>query len=332
MAAKILIVDDDPTMREVLDIFLSMEGYQTMVAIHGMDALHQVGAEQPDMILLDVSMPPGLNGYDVCQRLKSDPRTAHIPVTFLTFQDDLEERQRGIAAGASDYLTKPVDYDVLKNHVEAQLRVVQQPEQFETPDSVFFTLAMTAEAKDTYTSGHLRRMEYYCRRLAMAVGMTGEELVAIRYGAILHDIGKIRISDTILTKPGPLNPEEFAALKQHTNHGAQLVSHIRFADKVIPIVLGHHEKWDGTGYPHGLRGTDIPIGARIVAIADAYDAMTTDRPYRKALSQLEALRRLRAKRGIQWDPQLVDMFCALIEHERPVQSPVNHLVLEKAVV
>jgi putative two-component system response regulator len=314
MKPKILIVDDDPDMRESLRKFLTLEGYQTTMAANGLDGLQQAVRERPDFILLDVSMP-GIDGYETCNRLKQDTRTAHIPVTFLTYQSDLVERQRGIEVGAADYLSKPVDFDQLSAHLRSHVRVAQQPRQFETPESVIFNLAQTAEARDTYTSGHLRRMEYYSTQLASAAGLKGDELLIVRYGAILHDIGKLRISETILTKPGTLDPDEFATLKRHPEHGAQMISHLRYARQVAPVVLGHHEKWDGTGYPNKLQGDAIPVGARIVAITDAYDAMTTDRPYRRALGLPEAMRRLRARRGMQWDPDLVDLFCSLIEHE-----------------
>lgn len=316
MSAKILVVDDDPNIREILVKLLALDGYEMVTATNGLEALDMVLVEYPDLMLLDVSMPPGPDGYEVCRQMKQNRRTAHIPVTFLTFQDELHERKRGIEAGADDYLTKPINHDVLREHVRSQLRVRKQPEQFEQADSVIFELARRAEAKDTYTAGHLRRMEYYSRKLAIAAGIGGEELVAVRYGAILHDIGKIRISESILTKPGPLTPEEYARLKKHSEHGAQMVSHLRHATRVAPIVLGHHEKWNGRGYPHNLAGHDIPVGARIVAIVDAYDAMTTDRPYRRALSQEEGLRRLRAGKGIQWDPELVETFCKLVEQDK----------------
>ncbi len=316
MSVRIFIVDDDPSMREALSNYLALEGYELIVAANGWEAMQRIAAEQPDLILLDVSMPPGPDGYEVCNHIKSDPRTNHIPVTFLTFQGALDERQHGIEVGADDYLSKPVNYEVLQQHVRSQLRVARQPRQFEAGDSVIFTLAQRAEARDTYTRGHLRRLEHYSKQLALAAGVSKDELVIIRYGAVLHDIGKLRISDTILTKPGPLTSEEFAELKRHPEHGIQMIAHLRFAQQVSPIVLGHHEKWNGRGYPQELAGEEIPLGARIVAIADSYDAMTTDRPYRRALTQQEALRRLRARAGEQWDPQLVELFCSLIEQDK----------------
>jgi putative two-component system response regulator len=204
-----------------------------------------------------------------------------------------------------------VQRDSLLWHVQSQLRVQQLANQLEPAESVVFTLARTVEARDHYTTGHLRRMEDYSEQLARAAGIKGEELTAIRYGAILHDVGKIRISEALLNKQDVLTPEEFAQIKRHPEYSAQMISHMRFAPRVTPIVLGHHEKWDGSGYPHGLKGKSIPIGARIVAIIDAYDAMTTDRPYRMALTRQEALRRIQARSGIQWDPELVTLFCSL---------------------
>ncbi len=321
MAAKIMIVDDDENIRDILLKLLSLEGYETVAAVDGSDALQKVIHEQPDLILMDVSMP-NMDGYEVCRQFKASERTAHIPVTFLTFQGETADRQRGIAVGAADYLSKPIEQDVLLAHVRSQLRALKMPHQFETNDSVIFTLALQAESRDTYTSGHLRRMEHYSTQLAMAAGLSDDDVRAIRYGAILHDVGKLRVSESILTKHEPLTREEFAEIKRHPEHGAQMISHLRFARKVVPIVLSHHEKWNGKGYPRGLMGTRIPVGGRIVAIADAYDAMTTDRPYRRALSQQEALRRLRAHSGIQWDPQLVPIFYDLVEQDR-LELPTN---------
>jgi putative two-component system response regulator len=313
MTAHILIVDDDSSIRDTLVKLLAPEGYHLTTAANGMEGLQRAAMNPPDMILLDVSMPPGPNGYEVCRQLKNDPLTAHIPVTFLTFQGEPEDRQQGIEVGADDYLSKPIQHELLVTHVRAQLRVKGLIDQLEPAESVVFTLARTVEAKDHYTTGHLRRMEYYSEQLAMAAGLSQEDITAVRYGAILHDVGKIRLSESILNKRGLLTNEEFAALKRHPEYSAQMISHMRFAPRVVPIVLGHHEKWNGKGYPRGLTGKHIPIGARIVAIVDAYDAMTTDRPYRRALDQREAMNRLRVGSGKQWDPDLIDLFCALIE-------------------
>ncbi len=299
---------------------LTPDKYELTTAANGLEALQRVAMEQPDLILLDVSMSPGPDGYEVCRQIKADAKTAAIPISFLTCESTLADRKRGIEAGADDYLTKPVSADLLRAHVRSQLRIKQLIDQLEPAESIVFSLARTVEAKDHYTIGHLRRMENYSERLALAAGITVEEIISIRYGAILHDVGKIRISEQLLNKPGALTPEEFARVKLHPEYSAQMISHMRFAARVMPIVLGHHEKWDGSGYPQGLRGEQIPIGARIVSIVDAYDAMTTDRPYRRALSQEEALRRLRARSGSQWDPKLVEIFCGLVKDDRLIVS------------
>lgn len=313
--ARLLIVDDDPMIREMLECILRSEGYELVTAENGLEGLQRAAMDKPDLILLDVSMPPGIDGYEVCRRLKEDEQTAPIPVTFLTFQSDMADRQRGVAVGADDYLSKPIRQDLLIEHVRSHLRVQQEAGAFESAESVIFTLARNVESRDSYTSGHLRRMEHYSSQLAQTIGLSAKDLLIVRYGAILHDVGKIRVREAILNKRGVLTSEEYRLLKQHTVDGAQMISHLRYAPQVAPIILGHHEHWDGSGYPHQLRGHEIPTGARIVAIADAFDAMTTDRPYRRALSRKEALRRLSAGAGGQWDAELVEVFCMLVEQD-----------------
>lgn len=316
MTAKILVVDDEAAVRQVLVEMLSRDGYDLQTARNGWEALRKVATEQPDLILLDVSMTPGPDGYEVCRQLKSDERTALIPITFVSIQDELEHHRRGIDVGADDYLTKPINHDLLRARVRSQLRLKHLTDQLECTENVVFMLARAVEAKDQYTGQHLQRLSEYSEQLAAAAGLPAAEVRAIRHGGFLHDIGKIGISETILNKPAPLTPDEYAEVKRHPEYGAEIIAHMRFARTVLPIVLGHHENWDGSGYPQQLRGEDIPIGARIVSIVDAYDAMTTDRPYRRALSRQEAVRRLRAKRGRQWDPTLVELFCSLVEQDK----------------
>ncbi|NJK79616.1 MAG: response regulator [Chloroflexaceae bacterium] len=313
MQAKILVVDDEYYMRETLEMMLRHEGYQIITARNGLEALQRVEEELPDLILLDVSMPPGMDGYEVCLQLKRNKRTAMIPVTFLTAQNDIDSRRHGLDVGADDYLTKPVNYELLLARVRSQLRLKRITDQLEPTENVLIMLALAVEAKDPYTRVHLQRMSSYSEQLAIAAGLPSDEVKWIRAGGLLHDIGKINISQEILTKMGPLSPEEFAEVKRHPQYGAEIVAPMSFARQVAPIILGHHEHWDGSGYPNKLRGEEIPIGARIVSIVDAFDAMTTDRPYRKALSHQEALRRLRARAGRQWDPKLVNMFCTMVE-------------------
>lgn len=315
MSAKILVVDDDPLILDVLVRFLQREGYEPTTASDGMEALRLVADMHPDLILLDVMLPE-MDGFAVCKRLKDDERTALIPVTMLTGLDDREHRRRGMEAGADDFLTKPFEQSLLQARIRSQLRVKRLTDQLERTESVIFMLALAVETKDAYTEGHLRRLAYYGEQLAVAAGLSMEAAKAVRYGGILHDIGKIGVDDAILSKPGPLTPAEYEEIKKHPEVGARIIAPMRFASEVQPIILAHHERWDGGGYPRGLRGEDIPVGARIIAIVDAFDAMTTDRPYREALSRQEALYRLRAGGGIQWDKHLVAIFLDMVEHDK----------------
>lgn len=317
LSAKILVADDNPAMRDAIVRFVELEGYVALPAQNGREALTLAKEELPDLVLLDVTMPE-YNGFEVCRRLKEDPRTALIPVTMLTVLDAPEHRRLGIEAGADDFLTKPFDVHLLRARIRSQLRTKRLTDQLERTESVIFALALAVEAKDMYTEGHLWRLAYYGEQLAATAGLAPESRRAVWQGGLLHDIGKIGVADSILQKPAPLTPEEYAQIKQHPECGARIIAPMRFARDVAPIVRGHHEHWDGSGYPYGLRGDEIPIGARIIAIVDAYDAMTTDRPYRQALSQERAVQRLRARSGIQWDPELTALFIELVEQKRLV--------------
>jgi putative two-component system response regulator len=311
MLPKILVVDDESSIVDVLTRFLAREGYGVVTASNGREALERVEQEQPDLILLDVTMPE-IDGFTVCRRLKEDERTALIPITMLTGLDDREHRTRGIESGADDFLTKPFEQSILRARIRSQLRMKALTDQLEHTEGVIFMLAQAVEAKDAYTEGHLRRLRAYGELLAFAYGLSPADVRAVRYGGILHDIGKIGVDEAIIRKPGPLTQEEAAQMRQHPEIGAKIISQMRFARDVAPIISSHHEYWDGSGYPRGLRGDEIPIGARIITIVDAYDAMTTDRPYRMALSQAEAVRRLREGRGTQFAPDLLDLFLSLI--------------------
>ncbi|MEI8308396.1 MAG: HD domain-containing phosphohydrolase [Chloroflexales bacterium] len=318
MSAKILVVDDDPAIRDILVRILDREGYSPITASNGLEALEMIPHVLPDLILLDVTMPI-LDGFALCKRLKDNEQTALIPVTMLTGLDDREHRRRGIEVGADDFLTKPIELSLLRARLRSQLRIKRLTDQLDRTESVIFMLALAVEAKDAYTEGHLRRLSSYSEQLAIEVKIDPMQVKAIRLGGLLHDIGKISIDDAILGKPAKLTEEEYAHIKRHPEEGARIVAPMRFANEVGPIIMHHHERWDGKGYPHGLAGEAIPIGARIVAIVDAYDAMMTDRPYRKSLGLTETMRRLREGRCCEWDPTLLDMFIAMIEEDRLVE-------------
>jgi putative two-component system response regulator len=326
VSARILIVDDDPAIIDLLVRILSRDGYTTIIARNGLEALECVEREPPDLILLDVTMPL-LDGFAVCQRLKDNEATALIPVTMLTGLDDRENRQRGLEVGTDDFLTKPFDTSLLRARISSQLRLKRLTDQLERTEQVIFMLALAVEAKDAYTEGHLRRLASYSEQLAIAAAIPSNQLKAIRFGGLLHDIGKISIDDAILRKPGKLTADEYEQIKQHPEYGARIIQPMRFASEVGPIIRYHHERWDGQGYPQGLCGEEIPIGARIVAVVDAYDAMMTDRPYRRSLGLAESLRRLQEGQGTQWDPQLVEIFVTMVEHGRLIEPHMNNGLL-----
>lgn len=326
MPAEILVVDDEPAVAELLARFLVREGYTVTIARNGKEALERVQRQQPDLILLDVMMPE-MDGFTTCQRLKDNRLTALIPITMLTGRDDYEHRRRGIESGADDFLSKPFEQNILRARIRSQLRLRRLTDQLEETENVIFTLAQVVEAKDAYTEGHIRRLRSYSRCVAEACSFDEVEISFIEYGGILHDIGKIGISEAILLKPGPLTSDEMREMQRHPEIGARIIAPMRFAKDVTPIIRGHHERWDGNGYPDGLRGQDIPIGARIIGIADAYDAMTTDRLYRAALSVDEAVRRLQAGKGTQFDPCLLELFLTLLEHG-DIQQIAVQIVLE----
>ncbi|RRR75313.1 MAG: response regulator [Candidatus Viridilinea halotolerans] len=330
MTAKILIVDDDPGIIDLLVRILTRDGYTPIIARNGVEALEQVEREPPDLILLDVTMPL-LDGFAVCKRLKDNEATALIPVTMLTGLDDRDNRQRGLEVGTDDFLTKPFDTSLLRARIISQLRLKRLTDQLERTEHVIFMLALAVEAKDSYTEGHLRRLASYSEQLAIAADVPLHQLKAIRFGGLLHDIGKISIDDAILRKPSALTPEEYEQIKQHPEYGARIVQPMRFAADVAPIIRHHHESWDGHGYPTGLCGEEIPLGARIVAVVDAYDAMMTDRPYRRGLGLDEALHRLQAGSGTQWDPHLVELFIAMVKEGRLRRPSMTQSLLEAQV-
>jgi len=311
MPASVLVVDDDEQIRKFLAHFLELEGYTPYLAGDGREALEFVARSRPDLILLDVEMRD-VGGFAVCRQLKQDPLTALIPITMLTGQDDREARRTAIEAGADDFLSKPIDPSMLRARLRTHLRIKRLIDQLENTERVIFSMARWVEIKDPYTNGHLQRIAGYSERIAQAFALAPDEVQTIRYAGILHDIGKIGVADGILDKAGTLTDEEREEVQRHSEHGASIIAPLRFAAQVAPIVRAHHEHWDGSGYPLKLRGDAIPLGARIIAVVDAFDAMTTDRPYRRSLGVEEAVRRLKAGSGTQWDPRVVDAFLELL--------------------
>lgn len=307
MADLVLVADDEQLNRKLLRELLTSRGYRVEEATTGEEAIAKVRDIQPDLVLLDIMMPD-TDGLEACRVLKQTEETRLIPVVLLTALTALEDRVAGIEAGADDFLHKPFNSVELLARIRALVRVKRLNDALERTEGILFALAETVEAKDPYTKGHLQRLVSYVAGIGAALGLPQHFKLVLRYGAFLHDIGKIAIPDAILTKADKLATEEFALMKQHAEVGERIVRSLRFGDEIAPIVRSHHERWDGNGYPDALIGEAIPLGARIVAVADAFDAMTTERPYSVAMSADEACETLRKGAGTQWDAAAVEAF------------------------
>jgi putative two-component system response regulator len=309
---SVLVVDDVPANRELLQGHLDDLGYEVREARDGIEALEAVEAEEPDLILLDIDMPR-LDGIAVCERLKAHPTRRLIPIVILTASNDRNTRLRGLAAGADDYLSKPFDPKELLIRTKVLLRQRALNHRLDATEGVLFALARAVEARDRHTIHHAERVGRYAEAMGAAKGLTQEDCDLLYHGGVLHDLGKIAIPDAILLKPGPLTTAEFATMRQHSVEGERICLSLRSVSHYLPIIRHHHERVDGTGYPDHLERNDIPIGARITAIADGWDAMVSDRPYRAGLDEDEAVARLRHGAGTQWDAGLVRVFLDLLD-------------------
>jgi putative two-component system response regulator len=308
----ILVADDNDANRELLSDLLSAERYRVVCATNGRQALEQVNSGSIDLVLLDVVMPRP-TGFEVCQAMKSKPETRLIPVVLLTSLNSDADRIQGIMCGADDFLSKPVNKHELLARVHSLLRLKHFTDELDNAETVLFSLALSIEAKDPYTEGHCDRLSKYSVALAEKLGLPEELRVALRRGGLVHDIGKLAVPESILLKPGLLTPEERKIMEQHTIVGERICTPLRSFRHVLPIIRHHHEKLDGTGYPDGLKGEEIPLTARILQITDIYDSLSTDRPYRKALSSEEAFATMReeVKRG-WWEGSILDEFETLV--------------------
>jgi putative two-component system response regulator len=310
----ILVVEDEPHIREVLSGLLGALGYRLLMAASAEQALDALNVVSPDLVLTDVHLG-AMSGIELCARLKADPRYELTPVVILTAVGDLEARVAGLAAGADDFFTKPVEFVELRTRLTALLRVKLLLSQLEHAEAVITTLALTIEARDPYTLGHCDRLSRYAVALGEALGLDHEILRALRLGGYLHDLGKIAVPDGILLKPGPLDPIEQERIRAHPGAGSDLVLGLRSLELVRPIMRHHHEKCDGSGYPDGLKGEAIPLGARIISVVDVFDALHTERPYKAAMPRSEAVSLLiRETEAGYWDPKIVDAFLEILRH------------------
>jgi putative two-component system response regulator len=305
---RLLLVDDEPANLHVLREILQAD-YHLAFARDGRRALELVAADPPDLILLDVMMP-GLTGFEVCERLQAAPATARIPVIFVTALGDAVDETRGFDAGGVDYLTKPVSPPVVRVRIRNHLRLVRVEELRATRLAIVQCLGVAAEYKDDETGQHVIRMSHYSHVLARAAGLGEAMADEILNAAPMHDVGKIGIPDAILRKPGKLDAEEWKVMASHVEIGVRIIGEHSSGLLAMArrIALYHHEKWDGSGYPQGLSGADIPIEARIVAVADVFDALTSERPYKRAWPVEEAVDLLRRESGRHFDPGLIELF------------------------
>lgn len=304
----LLLVDDDEKNLRLLQAYLVPQGYRTLVAHDGQEAIEVARRSHPDLILLDAMMPR-MSGFDACRRLKQELATRLIPVVIVTALGSRDDRLRGIEAGADDFLRKPIDKVELLARIRALLRTKSTTDLLEDAETVIFTLARAVEARDPSTGDHVERVSRYAAALGKAVGIRGPQLEGLRRAGVVHDIGKVVVPDSILLKPGKLTPEERSIMEQHVEAGYDLLRPLRTFSESLEAVRYHHERIDGSGYPFGLKGTQVPLAAQIMGVVDVYDALTCDRVYRKALSSDDAAVLLRgeAARGLH-DSELVEAF------------------------
>jgi putative two-component system response regulator len=306
-SARILLAErDEPGARRVGD-YLEAVGHTVLLAIDGEEALRRVRRDDPEVVILDVSIRR-LNAYQLCERVKSHPSTRGIPVMMLVDPHAQDEKIRGLEVGAEDFLSRPINKLELLARVKSLVKVKRLNDQVETTESVIFGLARMLEGKMNSAGMDAERLSDYACLLGGAIGLMEEDLDVLRKGAVLHDIGKIAVREEVLLKAGKLSEEEYNEIKLHPEVGERICGPLRDADRVLPLIRHHQERWDGKGYPDGLAGEQIPLLARILSIADAYDAMLSPRPYRPALPMEQAMTNLRLGAGTQWDPYLVEVF------------------------
>ncbi len=304
----ILIADGNNTSRYLLRSVLSAPNHRILECARATDAFAVLEKEKVDLIIVDLVLPE-MSGPDFCRRLRCDRRTQLVPIIMITSAQGVENEIQGISSGADEFLTRPLSASVVRARVRAMLRHKAAIDTLEEAETILFALAQAIEQRDRYTGGHCERLAAYSVALARAIGLPGADQLALHRGGYLHDIGKVAIPDSILFKNGPLTSEEWRIMQTHTLRGEEICRHMKTLAPVLPIIRHHHERWDGSGYPDGLRGEDIPLLARILQLVDIYDALTTARPYKPAHSPAEALAVLEEEARRGWrDPELVGVF------------------------
>ncbi len=328
MSSTILIVDDEISGLHTLESILDGQGYQIVMAQSGPEALEKTRALLPDVILLDVMMP-GMDGFEVCRSIRNDPLLAEIPIIMLTALDDRKSLLIGLESGADDYITKPYDRYELRarllgiTRLNRYRKLLNERANLEEAhekllsayDATIEGWSHAMDLRDKETEGHTLRVTELSEKLGKIMGIENEELVYMRRGSLLHDIGKLGVPDAILLKPDKLTDEEWVIMHQHPKYAYDMIQPIEYLRPALDIPYCHHEKWDGSGYPRGLKGNDIPLQARIFAIIDVWDALTSDRPYRPAWDRKKVLEYIKNQSGKHFDPHVVDQFIKMMELE-----------------
>ena len=333
MSSIILIVDDDPAGRQTLESILDGQGYRLEIAENGIEALEKARQLLPDVILLDVMMP-GMDGFEVCGHIRSDPALAEIPVIMLTALDDKKSLLDGLEAGADDYITKPYDRYELRARLIGITRLnryrkllderahIEQAhlQLLSAYDATIEGWSRAMDLRDKETEGHTQRVTVLSDKLAQLAGISEDNLIHTRRGALLHDIGKLGVPDAILLKTGALTDEEWSIMRRHPQYAYDMIYPIEYLRPALDIPYCHHEKWDGSGYPRGLKGEEIPLAARVFAIIDVWDALTSDRPYRPAWDKQKTLKHINSESSKHFDPEIVKLFNKLIDQDLAVPN------------
>ena len=315
--STVLILDSVEVNRRLLRGMLKNSGYRILESKRPMEAIELLAREKVDLVVVDLMMPE-MSGTDFCRKIKSDRQTRLIPILMLTSIQGAESEIAGISSGADEFLVKPLQPQVVRTRVRAMLRNKALIDSLEEAETILFALAQSVEQRDANTGEHCTRLAHYSMLLGRSLGLPESDIRSLHRGGYLHDIGKIAVPDAILFKPGSLTEDEWKIMRTHTNIGEDICRPMKSLSGVLPIIRNHHEKWDGTGYPDGLKGEDIPLLARILQVADIYDALITQRPYKRAFTQEEALQVMidEARRGWR-DPRLVPLFAALVDLPNP---------------
>ena len=312
---KILVIDDNEANVELLEAYLTAYGYDVITAFDGESGLDMTYTEKPDLLLLDIMMP-GLNGYEVCKRLKEDEKTQFIPIVMITALTEINDKVKGLDVGADDFLSKPFNKLELMARVRSLLRLKTLHDDLESSEDIICALALAIEAKDPYTKGHSERVATFTKDLAVEVGLSPAMQGKLHKAGLLHDIGKIGLREAVLHKEGSLDKSEYEEVTSHPETGAKICEPLKSISDIIPMIRHHHEWFNGSGHPDGLEGDEIPLGAKLISIADTYDAMTSARPYRDAMKKEKALEIMESEKDSgQWDPELLASFLKMMSQK-----------------